>query len=566
MKSPFRCRDRSPLAFLIATSSCMTNVHGLAPHFTHQRPTLRQQLSYRGPTRFMPAPVACEAKQPPQQEPATASSSSATAADLIADPTSGISCKADPGTLIVGVLLLLFTVNQWSRQLLLYTVNFAEPYSEKAALLFINIDVGFDQAQYGIVASIGFAALFSLASLFAGRVVDRTSPRELLASTTVLWSLASVWQGCATSFNDILGSRMLCGFSQAFTNPAAYTLLARLYPEERLATVNGVYSSGLYFGGALASLSILLDQYFGWRQLSIFIGLLGLAVALLTQLTLPGAQPAAGEEDASSSDGSYEEDAVAVRRLLISSDPKSAASEEQSAESQEEPLLTSLKLLLERPTVQWLLTASALRFMAGFCIAVWIVPFYRGQFPADVGAEFSILKACVNGIAGATSAAAGGYLCDQLSSVYPKARQWVPAAGSLLAVPCWIGTIEASTIEFSLGFLFLEYLFAECWFGPTIAALQSAAPTGSRGLAQGTFSTLTLVGNVAPALVGVLLRSSTLELPTVLLYTVPVLYGCSALAFVGAGESISSEKRTAEAKRQIEADATPPLSASPDDL
>ena len=59
-----------------------------------------------------------------------------------------------------------------------------------------------------------------------------------------------------------------------------------------------------------------------------------------------------------------------------------------------------------------------------------------------------------------------------------------PSLGSLLAVPFWVGTLEAPTLQASLAFLFLEYLFAECWFGPTIAALQNAAPPTAQGLTQ----------------------------------------------------------------------------------
>ena len=38
----------------------------------------------------------------------------------------------------------------------------------------------------------------------------------------------------------------------AFANPASYYILGRLYPADQRATVNGMYASGLYFGGGLA--------------------------------------------------------------------------------------------------------------------------------------------------------------------------------------------------------------------------------------------------------------------------------------------------------------------------
>ena len=54
-----------------------------------------------------------------------------------------------------------------------------------------------------------------------------------------------------------------------------------------------------------------------------------------------------------------------------------------------------------------LLLASGLRFMGGFTLGVWIVPFYREAFPGEIGTEFALLKAAVNGVAGSVSAIGG---------------------------------------------------------------------------------------------------------------------------------------------------------------
>ena len=195
------------------------------------------------------------------------------------------------GGAAVLILLLLFTTNHWARQLIFYTVDFKATPSAEAAFQFMNVDLGFNEAQYGILASIGFAALFSLTSLVAGGLVDRTDTRNLLTSTSVLWTGATVLTGAAGSFNEVLAARMVSGVGQAFANPTAYAILRRLYPPERLASVNGLYASGLYFGGGLAALSVLLDASLGWRQLCVIVGMLGLASAAAVQLTLPPMAP-----------------------------------------------------------------------------------------------------------------------------------------------------------------------------------------------------------------------------------------------------------------------------------
>lgn len=41
--------------------------------------------------------------------------------------------------------------------------------------------------------------------------------------------------------------------------PAAYTMISDLFPVSIRGTANSIYSSGVYLGGALASLSLLLN-------------------------------------------------------------------------------------------------------------------------------------------------------------------------------------------------------------------------------------------------------------------------------------------------------------------
>ena len=49
----------------------------------------------------------------------------------------------------------------------------------------------------------------------------------------------------------------------------------------------------------------------------------------------------------------------------------------------------------------------------------------------------------------------------QLSVLDRRASYWVPAAGSLLAIPFWLGALDAPTLELSLGSLFIEYVDRE---------------------------------------------------------------------------------------------------------
>jgi MFS family permease len=124
----------------------------------------------------------------------------------------------------------------------------------------MNMDVGFSKEEYAGLASFGFTTTFAGASLFAGNFADKLDRRGILAVSSLVWSTATALQGFASDYWQLLPLRAVVGTAQAFFNPAAYTLLADEFPPERVAQVNGVLTSGIYLGGALSSLAILLNE------------------------------------------------------------------------------------------------------------------------------------------------------------------------------------------------------------------------------------------------------------------------------------------------------------------
>ena len=92
-----------------------------------------------------------------------------------------------------------------------------------------------------------------------------------------------------------------------------------------------------------------------------------------------------------------------------------------------------------------------------------------------------------------------------------QARSYVPMLGSLLAVPFMAGTVLVPSFHLSMFLLFMEYLFAECWFGPALSVMQSELPLNVIGLSSAIFVLGTTV--VSPRLL-----SEVIECPAVGLY------------------------------------------------
>ena len=157
-------------------------------------------------------------------------------------------------------LQLVYVSNQWSRSSINYLVNFAEDADPFRAM---NLDIGFSEAQYGLLASLAFTALFAVASLGAGIASDRYNRKNLTVIGAIGWSIATLGTSLSSTYSEVLAWRVAMGLACAFATPTAYTLINERVPKDKASFATSLYGTGVAFGGALASLSILLDNEFG---------------------------------------------------------------------------------------------------------------------------------------------------------------------------------------------------------------------------------------------------------------------------------------------------------------
>ena len=393
--------------------------------------------------------------------------------------------------MLVLPLQLVYVSNQWSRSSIYYLVNFDEG-SSSDAFRAMNVAIGFDESQYGLLASLGFTALFAIASIGAGAAADRFDRKALTVIAATGWSIATLGTSVATTYTEVFGWRVLMGLFCAFSTPTAYTLISENVPADRKSLANSLYATGVPLGGACASLSILLDNDLGWKQALLVIGSAGIVSAALCALVLP--------EDTAKK--------IEDNKFGMNDDGESSLTPSSSSS-----FLDDISVALSTPRAKWIFLGSFLRFSSGLCIGVWSAPYFRQAFPANAG-DYAIAQALVTAIAGSTSGLLGGAAADFLSTKVMTettngdssgARLWVPVAGSLCAAPAWYFAVH-STDNFQVAMIWLtiEYLVAECWFGPTISSLLSTVPSKVGGTAQGLFTLTGAMANFAPTLLGYL--------------------------------------------------------------
>jgi MFS transporter, Spinster family, sphingosine-1-phosphate transporter len=171
------------------------------------------------------------------------------------------------------------------------------------------------------------------------------------------------------------------GASQAFFNPAAYTLLSEIFPKKIIGSINGIFSSGVYLGGGLASLSIILDSSIGWRNTLFVIGGLGVVISGMCYFLVSEPRAVIRKEKEKEKEDEMKENSNISSSSLTTTAP--ATVDVQSVTDVISSAITSLKEVLESNEARLLFFASVLRFCAGFSIAIWKAPFVFAKFPEN---------------------------------------------------------------------------------------------------------------------------------------------------------------------------------------
>ena len=101
-----------------------------------------------------------------------------------------------------------------------------------------------------------------------------------MGSACILWSTCTLLTGLIDSFPVLFVMRFGLGIFESAFNPCAYSIISDLFAPANRTTANSIFNLGIYFGGALASLSTLMITSLGWRDTYKYIGYLGVAMGV----------------------------------------------------------------------------------------------------------------------------------------------------------------------------------------------------------------------------------------------------------------------------------------------
>ncbi|MBT4493412.1 MAG: MFS transporter, partial [Gammaproteobacteria bacterium] len=168
----------------------------------------------------------------------------------------------------------------------------------------IRSDLGISDTQVSFLQGSAFVGAYVLMSIPIGRLVDRYNRVVVLIGGVLVWSFSTLGCGLAKTYMQLVLARVGVGAGEASVTPSAWSLLADLFPPERLARPMSVLLMGPYLGAGLAlilgaeviewtqdqgQLSMpFIGQLEAWQFTFIAVGLPGLLVAaVLTSIREP---------------------------------------------------------------------------------------------------------------------------------------------------------------------------------------------------------------------------------------------------------------------------------------
>jgi MFS family permease len=164
----------------------------------------------------------------------------------------------------------------------------------------IQADLGISDTQFGLLQGVAFGVFYTLLVIPIGRLVDSGPRRGIIAAGVFVFSLASLLSGAARSFGQLFLARVGVGAGEATLVPAAYSMIADLFPPEKLGraisafTMTAFVGIGLAYvagGAAIALVSSAdfsgwpwLDDMRGWQRVFVLVALPGFLIAPLLML------------------------------------------------------------------------------------------------------------------------------------------------------------------------------------------------------------------------------------------------------------------------------------------
>ena len=342
-----------------------------------------------------------------------------------------------------------------------YGFNFIDRQIVGILAPFIQKDLDLSNTELGLLIGLAFATLYTTVAIPLAWLADRYNRVNILSIALATWSGFTALTGLATNFAQIAIARMGVGIGEAGGSPPSHSIISDMYSKEERAGALGVYSMGIPLGimAAYFITAVLMGsspEEVDWRRIFIFLGLTGIALAI-------------------------------VLRLVVREPVRGAMEFEEKVEIIQPPFLESLKILLKIPAWWAMCFGIAFGSFAAYATSAFHTKFLIALDPTFNIQKLVIILGIINGVAYVGGTYFGAKLADRWGKKDIRVYGWLPAVTILLCLPIGILSYWAPSVEMNLLWTSLFLVFIGVYLGPSFAIAQTLAPIKMRAMSTALF-------------------------------------------------------------------------------
>ena len=372
---------------------------------------------------------------------------------------------------------------------LMYFITYLDRVNVSSAADGFSKDFGLNRTEIGLVFS-AFAYPYLVFQIVGGWISDRFGARRTLIVCGLIWAVATVLTGMAGGLASMLLARILLGFGEGATFPAATTAMSRWVPKSRRGYAQGITHAAARIGNAAAPAAIVLIMTaYGWRESFYVCAGISFAWVAIWALTFT----------------EFPKDHPRVTALEIASLPPPAASTTN----------VPWRRLFKRMT-----PVTIVYFCYGWTLWLflsWIPQYFLHSQTLDLK-QSALYASCVF-LAGVLGDTLGGIATDKILKRTGNLRR---ARSSMVSVCMFLSMLSLIPLMFTrsqgISLLFLSggFFFSEMTIGPMWATPMDIAPNHC-GTASGIMNSgSALAAILSPVVSGFIIdRTGNWQLPFV---------------------------------------------------
>lgn len=333
----------------------------------------------------------------------------------------------------------------------MYALNYIARNDVSTAASVFGQELNLSNKQVGFVFS-AFAYPYLIFQVIGGWIGDRFGARLALSVSTLIWAAATVVTGLAPSFGLLVAARVMLGFGEGASLPAATRAMSDWISKDKRALVQGITHSSARLGNALTPILFSwMMLIISWRGAFFALGAISFAWA-------------------------------AAWWFYFRDNP----ADHPSITSQELAMVRPRAALAARGPVPWaklirrMLPVSGVYFCYGWTLwlyLAWIPLFFLHHYGLNL--KNSAWFATGVFFAGVVGDTLGGVVSDHLymrTRDRNRARRNLVVAGFLLSLAFMIPLFYVSDIRVAAGCLSAAFFFSEFTTGPMWAIPMDIAP------------------------------------------------------------------------------------------